>query len=127
MPGKFEIMRAVQKGLDSLPITADAAHGKWNPAVKTELCKIGRDRFGYYVCARDVDETDCDQGEWLYDVTWLEYEKNGRSELKAHIVDTGSTRGRGTTGMPDATNAKQSLTWAKTAPRFLKSRAEPRP
>ena len=89
MPGKFEIMRAVQKGLDSLPITADAAHGKWNPAVKTELCKIGRDRFGYYVCARDVDETDCDQGEWLYDVTWLEYEKNGRIELKARrkLVD----------------------------------------
>ena len=26
--------------------------------------------------------------------------------------------------MTDATNAKQSLTWAKTAPRFLKSRAE---
>ena len=26
--------------------------------------------------------------------------------------------------MTDATNAKQSLTWAKTAPRFLKSRAQ---
>ena len=85
MPGKFEVMRAVQKGLDSLPITADAAHGKWNPAVKTELCKIGR-KFDCKVCARDVDKADRDYGEWLYDVTWLKYEKNARGEL-VNLVD----------------------------------------
>ena len=89
MPGKFEIMRAVREGLNGLEIDKPAGNTEWNKAVKTELCKIGRGRFGCYVCARDVDETDRDQGEWLYDVTWLEYEKNGRSELKARrkLVD----------------------------------------
>ncbi len=89
MPGKFKIMRAVREGLNGLEIDKPAGNTEWNKAVKTELCKIGRGRFGCYVCARDVDETDRDQGEWLYDVTWLEYEKNGRSELKARrkLVD----------------------------------------
>ena len=75
MPGKFEIMRAVQKGLDSLTITADVDDKKWNPAVKTELCKIGRG-FKCYVCARDVDKANRNHGEWLYDVTWLKYERD---------------------------------------------------
>ena len=49
-------------------------------AVKTKLCKIGR-RFCCKVCARDVDKADRDYGEWLYDVTWLDYEKSGSGEL----------------------------------------------
>ena len=66
-------MRAVQKGLNSLPITADVGNTKWTKAVKTNLCKIGQDRFGYRVCASGVYEPKPDYGEWLYDVTWLEY------------------------------------------------------
>ena len=74
MPGKFEIMRAVREGLNSLPVTADVGNKKWTRAVKTELCKIGR-RFGYRVYARknEVDKAYRNDGEWLYDVTWLEY------------------------------------------------------
>ena len=93
MPGKFEIMRAVQKGLDSLTVAlhVDEVEGDtvWTKAVKTKLCEIGQDRrFGCKVCASGVDKA-ANFGEWLYDVTWLEYDKNGRSELEARkkLVD----------------------------------------
>ena len=91
MPEKFEIMRAVQKGLDGLTVALHVdeveSGEEWAKAVKTELCKIGR-RFGYSVYARknEVDEAYRDNGEWLYDVTWLEYEKNARGEL-VNLVD----------------------------------------
>ena len=58
----------------------------WNKAVKTKLCEIGQGEFGFYVCARGVDKSACDQGEWLYDVTWLEYEEGDRGEL-VNLVD----------------------------------------
>ena len=79
MPGRFEIMRAVQRGLDSLEI---ATNGEWTEAVETELCRIGRS-FGYEVYAnpRYVPERERDGGEWLYDVTWLEYDRRDTGEL----------------------------------------------
>ena len=73
MPGKSEIMRAVREGLDNLEVVKPWTDTKGTRAVKTKLCKIGRG-FGCYVCAGGVDEADRDYGEWLYDVTWLEYE-----------------------------------------------------
>ena len=84
MPGKFEIMRAVRKGLNSLEVGEGKNGTVWTTVVKTELCKIGRDRFGCKVCASGVDKADF--GEWLYDVTWLEYEKNDRGKL-VNLVD----------------------------------------
>ena len=89
MPGKSEIMRAVQKGLDNLEIDDPKGNTEWTKAVKTELCKIGRDRFSFEVYASGVENPEPGHGEWLYDVTWLEYEKNGRSELNARrkLVD----------------------------------------
>ena len=82
MPGKFEIMRAVREGLNGLEIDKPAGYTEWNKAVKTKLCKIGQ-KFGCKVGARadEVDEADRDYGEWLYDVTWLEYERE-RDGLK---------------------------------------------
>ena len=81
MPGKFEIMRAVRDGLDNLevvkPWTTDT---EWTKAVKTKLCEIGRE-FGCKVCASGVEKAARDYGEWLYDVTWLDYEKSGQGEL----------------------------------------------
>ena len=87
MPVKFEIMRALCEGLNSLEIDKPESRTEWNKAVKTELCKIGR-RFGYSVYARsnEVNKAYRDGGEWLYDVTWLEYEKGTRGEL-VNLVD----------------------------------------
>ena len=89
MPGKFEIMRAVREGLNSLEVGEDQGYGVWTTAVKTELCKIGRDRFGYSVYARanEVAKAYRDDGEWLYDVAWLEYEKNKHGKPARPLVD----------------------------------------
>ena len=88
MPGKFEIMRAVQRGLNSLEVDKAESDTIWTKAVKTKLCEIGRGRFGYRVHARtnEVDEAYRDGGEWLYDVTWLEYEKSGRGLVDAPLI-----------------------------------------
>ena len=72
MPGKSEIMRAVQEGLNSLEIDDPKGYTEWTKVVKTKLCEIGRE-FGFKVGAGGVDNPG--YGEWLYDVTWLEYER----------------------------------------------------
>ncbi len=79
MPKNSEIIRAVKEGLSSLEI---AINGDWTEAVLTKLCRIGRS-FDYKVYANTnyVPKTESDDGEWLYDVTWLKYEKNGHGEL----------------------------------------------
>lgn len=83
MPKNSEIMRAVKKGLDSLKskVPIGAPTEKWTKVIKTELCEIGRDRFKCQVYAQDVPRDKTNGGEWLYDVTWLKYERNGDGEL----------------------------------------------
>ena len=73
-------MREVRKGLDSLEVGKSESNPIWTKAVKTKLCEIGRE-FGCKVCASGVEKADRDYGEWLYDVTWLDYEKSGQGEL----------------------------------------------
>ena len=92
MPGKFEIMRAVRDGLDKLEIDNPEDNAAWFPVIATKLCKIGRE-FGCKVGARGVDKADRDYGEWLYDVTWLEYERErdglkwpATALIEAHLV-----------------------------------------
>ena len=82
MPENSKIIRAVKNGLDRLKAEIDRAalDSEWTKAIETELCRIGRS-FGYKVYASKVDDMEKDDGEWLYDVTWLEYEKSGRGEL----------------------------------------------
>lgn len=79
MPKNSEIIRAVKEGLNSIEIDTAAARPEWTEAVLTELGRIGRS-FGYRVYA-EVPESERDGSEWLYDVTWLEYEENGNGEL----------------------------------------------
>ena len=74
MPGKNQIMRAIQEGLDSLK---GAPIDDWTKDVLTKLCKIGQG-FGFQVGAAKVDKENRNWGEWLYDVTWLEYNAAGR-------------------------------------------------
>ena len=85
MPGKFEIMRAVRKGLDGLVVDRRASNTEWTKAIKTKLCKIGTDEFRCKVGAHGVDEPEPDYREWLYDVTWLEYATDGPL-IDAHLV-----------------------------------------
>ena len=84
MSGKIEIMHALCEGLNSLAVDGGKNDTVWTTVVKTELCKIGR-RFDYSVYAKadEVDEAHRTGGEWLYDVTWLEYECDGRRSWPA--------------------------------------------
>lgn len=82
MPGKYQIMRAVSEGLNSLTIKPWDKK-KATKAVKNKLSEIGQDKFGCYVCASGVQTANC--GEWLYDVTWLEYDCDG-SLVDAHLA-----------------------------------------
>ena len=74
MPGKFEIMRAVKKGLDSLKLPPDPVERDFFPAIATKLCDLGR-KFCCKVGASTVADANRDRPEWLYDVTWLEYDR----------------------------------------------------
>ena len=80
MPENSEIIRAVKERLDNLRFDTVALDSEWTKAIKTELCRIGR-RFDYKVYAKDVEEDEKHGGEWLYDVTWLEYNRSSDGEL----------------------------------------------
>ena len=75
MTGTLEIVNAVRSGLDRLDIVAAESDKVWSQKVKTELCRIGKGlKFCVGANKGEVPERDRDYGEWLYDVTWLEYE-----------------------------------------------------
>ena len=59
------------------PSKMDQHTSQWTSSVLTALCSAGR-QLGYSVWASSnfVDKQDKDGGEWLYDVTWCEYENN---------------------------------------------------
>ena len=48
---------------------------QWTQAVLTALCCVGR-RFGFTTWASKVDDQYKNGGEWLYDMTCCEYEKD---------------------------------------------------
>ena len=83
MPGKCEIMCAVSEGLTSLTINP-WGYKKATEAVKNKLSEIGQEKLGCYVCASGVQRANW--GEWLYDVTWLEYDCDGGSLVDAHLA-----------------------------------------
>ena len=58
------------------PSKFDQSTSRWTSTVLTLLCRIGKDQFDYLVYASSnfVDKEYKSGGEWLYDVTWCEYE-----------------------------------------------------
>lgn len=74
-------MRAIQGGLDQLDVHIDDDTEAWTKAIKTELCRIGREEFGLRVGASGVEPFVPNYPEWLYDVTWSEYDDDGLMEV----------------------------------------------
>ena len=81
---KINIINSIQDGFEELQHHPDleAPGGNWNRGIKSCLCEVGFN-LDYYVCANGVDfehaNPDDDiahHGEWLYDVTWIEYEED---------------------------------------------------
>ena len=88
MLDSFEIIHAVRGGLDNLQVGAAESNVVWTKAIKTELCRIGRSckfRCKVGAHAREIPKSNRDYGEWLYDVTWLEYDGDG-CVTDAHLV-----------------------------------------
>ena len=84
MPGIQHMIGRIQNGLNKLPLTLEGSgNTDWTNEINEMLCKLGHD-FGYQVGAKGVDWS---FGEWLYDVTWLEYSGDyQRSLLDVHLV-----------------------------------------
>ena len=73
MSTRTEHMNAIRQALDGLtPELNWNENAHWTPRVLSELCKVGR-IFGFIVGAKAdlVPEHDRDQGEFLFDVSWL--------------------------------------------------------
>ena len=75
-PRQCEIMRAVQRGLDKLDVESGVSDREWTVAVKDRLCEVSS-----CCCV-----TNADYGEWLYDITWLEYERGGLRDWPASAL-----------------------------------------
>ena len=65
------IIDAIQRGLDDLDVSMNEGSAAWTAAINTGLCRAGKE-LDLWVYAASCDAAD--GGEWLYDVTWLEYD-----------------------------------------------------
>lgn len=66
-------------------VNPDGGGSWWTKEIKTRLCKIGND-LGYYTCASQVDRKCVNQGEWLFDVAWLDWEKKDKKLKSVPLV-----------------------------------------
>ena len=74
----------IKKLLDSVAADGDGAiwnDSEWTKQIKNRVCTLGK-RYRYWVYASSCDETD--GGEWLYDITWLNY--SGKKLIDVELV-----------------------------------------
>ena len=64
----------------------DGGGSWWTKEIKTRLCRIGKEKLGYYTCASQVDKKFVDHGEWLFDVAWLDWEKKDKKLKSVPLV-----------------------------------------
>ena len=65
-------------------VKPDGGGSWWTKKIKTLLCKIGKD-LDYYTCASQVDKYVV-QGEWLFDVAWLDWEEKDKKLKSVPLV-----------------------------------------
>ena len=67
-----ETVDVIKETLDKVTeaLKAENSDAKWTREIKNHLCKVGKEKE-YWVYASRCDEAD--DGEWLYDLTWLDY------------------------------------------------------
>ena len=94
MPEKPDMMKAIRKGLGAIRFEIHTPSGNWTSwkvwtgQVMTALCEIGQG-FGFYVCVNKRHARNAEHGEWLYDMTWLEYQLHttGRGKTNGPLLD----------------------------------------
>ena len=72
-------------------LKAEKSDAKWTREIKNRLCKVGKKRK-YWVYASRCDEAD--DGEWLYDLTWLDYQEDNLIDVKLALESEWGTRVR---------------------------------
>lgn len=69
-----DIERRVCEVVCSIPGQSKQAGWKsdriWTREIKAALGRTARDHYQFYWCARECEGSD--QGEWLYDMVWLQ-------------------------------------------------------
>ena len=89
MSGKLDIMHAIREGLDGVEFPHNDTFKGWTGLVLRKLCDIGQRQFRCYVCTNKTHAPEAECGEWLYDMTWLEYTGHniGQAESAGWLVD----------------------------------------
>lgn len=76
MDRKHLIERRIMNGFNEFEgdggVNPDGDGSWWTKEIKTQLCRIGQE-LGCYTCASQVEKRFVNHGEWLFDVTWLEW------------------------------------------------------
>ena len=88
MPGKLDIMHAIREGLDGMEFSLSDTWAGWTGLVLAKLCDIGQRQFRCYVCTDKTHAPKAECGEWLYDMTWLEYTDHdaGKAEASGSLI-----------------------------------------
>ena len=83
MLGIQQTIDRIRNDLNKLPLTVQHSNTDWTKGINTMLCELGRE-LGYQVGAKGLD---FGYGEWLYDVTWLEYSRGYEPSLHNRLLD----------------------------------------
>ena len=62
----------------NLDCSANGSSTPFTEGIMTRLCDIGQDA-GYYVYVKSISQAD--GGEWLYDMTWLVYDRKRLTDI----------------------------------------------
>ena len=74
---ELEVVKTTLK--DAVPIINRLPKGSgWTQEIMPRLCDAGQE-CDYYVCVSKVNQAD--RGKWLYDMTWLQSEGNGVTDV----------------------------------------------
>ncbi len=90
MEGNMKIQKMTGDIIASLnaaneELTAKHRHNTpWTTGIKSALCRLGK-RHDFYVCAKGVSRKLCNNGEWMFDVAWIDY-KNGDPDFPRRLV-----------------------------------------
>ena len=75
-----QILNAIDE-IEGMQCRDQWSNPEWTRKIKTALCEVGT-LNGYEVCASGVD-VEPNNGEWLYDVCWLDYAGNDENWLRS--------------------------------------------
>lgn len=68
---RSDVIKFTLDAVNDIGINSDWSTSDWTRKIKNDLCRLGKEQ-GFWVYASSCDESH--EGEWLYDITWLNYD-----------------------------------------------------